>query len=341
MIGYYVHHQGRGHLHRAQSLSEVAHAELGEQVTGLSSLTRPAGWPGPWVQLPRDDRGGAVVDVTAHEQLHWVPLGDAGLRERAAAVSAWIQRARPRAVVVDVSAELAVLVRLHGVPVVSMVLPGDRTDTAHLTGFRVSSALTAAWPAEAGCHGADLTPGLPEDLRSRLQPLGAISRFACAPPGVRRPGRLRAVLLQGRGGGPTGSLTLERLHALAPQWDWRLLGSAGEWVEDPSPMVLDADVVLTSSGQGSLADVAALRRPAVVVPEDRPHGEQAAMAAALSRGDWPVVVAPSLEEAVTSGAMDRASRLDGGAWDRWCDGQGARRLASVVRSVALPPAPGD
>lgn len=39
MIGYYVHHHGSGHLHRARSLAAV----LGRPVTGLSTLPRPAG----------------------------------------------------------------------------------------------------------------------------------------------------------------------------------------------------------------------------------------------------------------------------------------------------------
>ena len=52
VIGYYVHHQGRGHLHRA--LAIAAHA--GTAITGLSSCPRPAGWPGDWIELA-DDAG--------------------------------------------------------------------------------------------------------------------------------------------------------------------------------------------------------------------------------------------------------------------------------------------
>ena len=51
MIGYYVHHLGRGHLEMARCVA----ARLTGDVTGLSSLARPAGWPGEWLTLPRDD----------------------------------------------------------------------------------------------------------------------------------------------------------------------------------------------------------------------------------------------------------------------------------------------
>ena len=52
MIGYYVHHQGRGHLSRLQAVA----AHLNTPVVGLSSLARPVGWDGDWVQLRRDER---------------------------------------------------------------------------------------------------------------------------------------------------------------------------------------------------------------------------------------------------------------------------------------------
>ncbi|MCW2817320.1 MAG: hypothetical protein JWR42_107, partial [Marmoricola sp.] len=71
MIGWYVHHQGRGHLHRAQTVVALLHARSGVEVTGLSTLPRPADWPGPWRQLPPDDAAareggtGAAVDPTA------------------------------------------------------------------------------------------------------------------------------------------------------------------------------------------------------------------------------------------------------------------------------------
>jgi len=53
VIGYYVHHVGHGHRHRALTVARA----LDEPVTGLSSLPPPPGWPGPWLQLDRDDSG--------------------------------------------------------------------------------------------------------------------------------------------------------------------------------------------------------------------------------------------------------------------------------------------
>ncbi|MCW2868645.1 MAG: hypothetical protein JWR20_2833, partial [Marmoricola sp.] len=110
MIGWYVHHQGRGHLHRAQTVAALLHARSGVQVTGLSTLERPADWPGPWVQLPPDDAappgsadGSAEAagprDATAGGALHWVPLDQPAIARRAAALSSWLAREHPELVV--------------------------------------------------------------------------------------------------------------------------------------------------------------------------------------------------------------------------------------------------
>lgn len=325
MIGYYVHHQGRGHAHRAQALA----AALDEPVAGLSSLPRPDGWLGPWVRLARDDADPAPVGVTAGGQLHWVPRGDPGLRERTAAVSAWIERTRPRLVVVDVSVEVALLVRLHGVPVVSVVLPGVRTDPAHLLGFRVSDALAAAWPA--GAH--ELTRDLPDDVAARVTCIGAVSRIQPSPPGSRRPGPRRVTVLQGQGGGVLTSRTGDRLRELAPDWEWTALGGPSGWVEDPSTVLRDADVVVTNAGQGSVADVASLRRPAVVVAAERPFAEQVATARTLAAGDWPALVLETFPESGWPDLLDRASSMDGSRWEDWCDGRAAERFARLVADV--------
>ena len=170
VVGYYVHHVGSGHRHRAQVLAARLRRD-GVAVTGLSSLPRPDGWDGDWVRLPRDDDGDPR-DVSAHGHLHWAPLLHDGTRSRAAALSAWLETARPDLLVVDVSVEVLLLARLHGIPAVGVVLPGRRDDRAHLLG----SASPRRWSGSGRAAARDMTPGLPDDLRERLVPVGALSR---------------------------------------------------------------------------------------------------------------------------------------------------------------------
>lgn len=333
MIGHYVHHHGSGHLHRAMTIAP----HLPEPVTGLSSLPRPDGWQGDWVQLPRDDSdpaGYATADVTAGERLHWVPLQDDGLRERTHALSSWIERERPSAMLVDQSVEVTLTARLHGVPVVGFTAPGHRGDPAHTLGFDVCSALVGAWPE--GCTDAML-PGVPERIRRRFTAVGGCSRFPVALP-EHRPGPGRragrhVVVIAGDGGDSFSAPALERARASTPDWTWTVLSRRlGTWHPDPAALLATADVAVIHAGQNSVAEVASLRVPAVVVPQPRPFDEQVTTATVLSEG-WPALVLDTLPDVGWSDVLEQAASLDGDAWQSWCDGRSAERVAALVRAV--------
>ncbi|TWG99593.1 putative glycosyltransferase [Nocardioides sp. J9] len=344
MIGYYVHHHGRGHLHRALAIA----AQLAEPVTFLSSLPPPAEWlarpaarRGEWVVLDRDDRGVAPADPDAGGRLHWVPVADAGLSRRMRQVSTWLDRARPRLVVVDVSVEVALLARLHGVPVVTAVLPGRRADPAHLLGFDVASEVVGFWPE--GMTDA-LLPDLPERVRRRVRAVGAVARFPVDPvapveppsPAPDEAAPRSAVLLAGAGGSALDDAAVDTVVGSTPGWRWTVLGP-GSWVDDPRPALRSADVVVTHAGQNALAEVAALRRPAVVVPQQRPHDEQVTTARALRDAGWPVLVDEQLPLDGWSARLEAAARIGGGRWTAWCDGRAAERFAAVVGAVGTEP----
>jgi hypothetical protein len=326
VIGWYIHHVGRGHLHRAQAVNR----RLGRPVTGLSSLPRPSDWHGPWVDLAADDL--TDCDATAGRQLHWAPIHDEGLRDRMATLSSWIQAARPELLVSDVSVEVTMLFRLHGIPVVSVVLPGDRGDPAHVLGYRLSHALVATWPG--GSH--DVVRGLPADISRRIDHIGGLSRLEVTRDEHRSPGPPRVVVLGGAGG---TTVTVEQLadaQRESPGWSWRVLAPppVGRWVADPAPLLRRADVVITHAGQNAVAEVAAARRPAVVVPEHRPHGEQEATARGLRGGPWPVTVLDSWPDRSWPRLLAETTALDGATWSGWCDGGAAQRFADVIERTA-------
>ncbi|MCS5721808.1 hypothetical protein N1028_15670 [Herbiconiux sp. CPCC 203407] len=344
MIGYYVHHQGRGHASRAAAVA----ARLGREVTGLSSSPRPDGWAGEWIELPRDNgpaadpgaggdaaggAGGAASDAPdAGGVLHWAPLRHEGLRRRSAAISEWIERTRPAAMVVDVSVEVALLARLHGVPVVSVVLPGERSDGPHRLGFGVSSALIAAWPPAA----TGMVRGLTASDADRLEEVGAISRKpSSTSASTLGTTALRVLVLAGAGGGGAEARVLEEARADTPDWHWDVVGgTSGRWVDDPWPLIVAADVVVAHAGQNAIAEIAAARRPAVIVPEDRPHDEQRSTAAVLRRSEWPAVVLDRFPSSGWPALLERAAAQDGALWQGWNDGLGAERAAAVIRRVA-------
>jgi hypothetical protein len=330
VIGYYVHHHGNGHLHRAMTVAR----HVPDEVTGLSSLPRPAAWTGPWVQLPRDDSAPPYdsADVTARGQLHWAPLHDAGLRARMAAVSSWIEQHDPQVLVVDQSVEICLLARLHGVPVVAFTAPGRRTDSPHQLGFDAATELVGAWPPGLTPR---LLPGLAPARADRFHAVGAVSRFTASPahlPSART--RPHAVLLAGTGGDGFTPEAVARAQAQTPDWDWTVLSrSLGSWHADPAAVLAEADVVVLHPGQNSLAEVAALRVPAVVVPAPRPFDEQHVTAAALADG-WPAVVVDAVPDLGGRDLLHEALFLDGAGWTDWCDGGAPVRIAELVGEVA-------
>ena len=322
MIGYYVHHVGSGHLRNATCVAAV----LGDDVTGLSSMPRPAGWPGAWIELERDDCGPPARDPSAHGRLHWAPVHDPGLAARMARIAAWISAAHPAALVVDVSVEVAVLARLMGVPLIVRALPGDRSDPAHQLGFSLADAILADWP-DIGALAHDLQP-----WADRTHHVGGITPFAgrsTTAPARERP---RVLVLQGSGGTTVGPAQVAAAAAATADWEWRRLGP-GAWSEDPWPELCAADVVVSHAGLSALADLAAAGRPAVIIPEDRPHDEQRVTARAVAGAGVAATAEHWPEGDQWPGLLARALAVGGSGWQRWRTDGAAQRAARVIQAV--------
>ncbi|MFJ8621983.1 glycosyltransferase [Kitasatospora sp. NPDC093550] len=329
MIGYYVHHQGRGHLHRALAVAE----HCSTPVTVLSSLERPDHWQAEWVELPRDDTPARSDDTTAHGRLHWVPVHHAGLRTRMSTVSAWIERRRPTLLVSDVSVEVTLLARLLGVPVVAVAMRGDRRDPAHELAYDIADALLAPWPA------ALPEPGWPDHWTKKTLWTGGFSRFDHRL--HRHPHHPRTVLLMlGAGGHDITEAQIDAARDATPNWHWQVLGGPAGWTPDPWPVLTSAEVIVTHGGQNAIAECAAARRPTIVLPQDRPYHEQHATARALQHAGLAVVVPdgwPAPER--WPGLLARAAAHDGRRWARYAPGDGAERAAHALERLASDRAP--
>lgn len=335
MIGYYVHHHGSGHAHRFAAVREGLPG-----LVGLGSGPRPAGVPeAEWIALPHDAEGPPGRDPTAGGTLHWAPVGHAGMRARTAALARWVEAAQPRAIVVDVSVEIALAARLLSVPTVVVAQHGDRDDEVHRLAYASAAAVAALWPA--GEREGPVAAG------ERLHEVGPISRFddrivsAGSRPTRPRSAPRRAALMLGEGGMDLPwRLVTETIERTGPGWEWTVLGHApevgglrvdGDRLWDA---LLGCDVVVATAGNNCIAEAAAARRPLILVPQERPFGEQRAHADLLERrglatvlAEWPAADAwPSLLDAV-----NRAPAPD---WAAFHDGHGAERLAAVVEEVA-------
>lgn len=328
MIGYYVHHFGQGHAETAWCIA----AQLTDEITVLSSLARPSAWPAGWVRLPRDDDAAEALKPDANGQLHWAPLGDRGLRDRMAMIARWIQDVVPSVFVVDVSVEVAALARLTGTPVVTVVLPGKRRDPAHRLCYTLADAMLAPWPAPVS---GILLDG-DSSWRRKIRHVGAFSRFdGRASQCITGTPRHSVLVLLGSGGSAISGQDLRQAAAATPGWRWAALGgTTGRWTEDPWTALCQADVVVTHAGLNSLAAVAAARKPAIVVPQARPHDEQVMTARALAQVGLAVVADRWPQPTRWPGLLRAAVELGGGRWASWSPGRGAQAAAEVIQSVA-------
>ena len=323
MIGWYIHHHGRGHLARASTIRP----HLCEQVTALSSLPAPVSHSfDQWVTLDRDDGAEPQLDPTANDRLHWVPLHHTGLAARSKQIVDWIDRNQPSAMVVDVSVEVTMLARLCGVPVIVVAAPGERDDGPHQLAYDVAAHIVAAWPRDV------YDPAFLHRHAHKTSYVGAFSRFDGA--ARSHSSDATAVVLNGGGGTALTLADVDAAQAAVRTLRWTGVGLPGQpWSPDIWAQLSRAALVVTHGGQNALADVAATGRPAVVVPQSRPFNEQFAVGEALRANGIAVIRATWPTSAEWPAVVDEALSLGGHGWSRWSSGAGSRRAAAAIATA--------
>ena len=326
MIGFYAHHHGSGHLHRCRTIMAALAERYDTEVALLSTH------PGADVVLAED--AGApdtpdTADLGAGGTLHYAPLGHEGYSARMAQIAGWVATHRPRAFYVDVSVEVAALVRLLGVPVVTLAMPGERPDPAHQLGYRQAAAVIAAWPTWVP---------LPPHLRehgARVHRVGGISRFSGAGRPPSSPPGTDIVVLAGQGGTDwpaEDSPEWDAVRAVLPGHDLVFLGGR-RVVADPLPYLAAAHVVVAAAGQNSVADLAVAEARALILPQERPFDEQGATARLLDAASLAVVAPEFPAPEAWPGLVESANSLDS-RWIRWQTSGAALRAAEVIGKVA-------
>lgn len=335
---WYVHDHGLGHLQRARCV--VPHVQRNVVVTGgpgvhdggrrafgdrfapLPSDVPPPGVdpaPGPWHHAP------AAPET----------------RARTGELARLVATHGCTTAVVDVSMEVVVLMRLLGLRVVALRQSGCRDDAAHRLGFASADAVWVPQRRhlEPGCEAAD-------GRWHFTGPFSLLDADDTTSGPAADPGRHRlVVLLVGAGGhgldvdgwrsATTGAPTGWRvvIAGATDKWDHGDVASVGR-VDPIGALLRSADVVVTSAGWASVADVAATSTRLVVVPEARPFAEQTTRAAALADAGLAIVVSQWPGPGELGGVLDHAAGLDPSRWRDVHDGQGAARGARLVEEVA-------
>ena len=138
------------------------------------------------------------------------------------------------------------------------------------------------------------------------------------------------LVMGGSGGTDVTDDRVARAAATTVGWDWTSI-SPGRWVDDPWPLLQGAGVVVSHCGQNAVAEIAAARRPAVLVPQERPFGEQRRMAHVLRKLGVPAVVLDAWPEPEPGPACSpRPPGSTPRGWALWNDGHGAERFAALL-----------
>lgn len=336
-IGYYVHHHGAGHQHRARSIAAMMQRPITLIGTGVSPMDAIDTLDLPDDRQP-DDAAFDGRDGQAHrpDALHYAPHDHPGIRARVAAIAGWIAEARPALMVVDVSVEVAMLARLCSVPTVYVRLSGDRRDPAHLDAFRGATALLAPFDRRLD------QPGLPDWVIDKTHYFAGLGQDGPAPPSDRS----GLMFVLGRGGGQVDGGRFVAIARANPDLDIAVAGDVPElpdcppnlrllgWIEDVPAAIAASRCVVGGAGDGLVGQVLATATPFICLPEPRPYGEQTAKAAALEALDaalvldaWPL---PEQWNTLVEQAVDRAARRPADLHDP----QGAAKAAAWIEALA-------
>ena len=249
-----------------------------------------------YVALRSDVDGQWPENPVVGEFLHYAPRGEHIVERFAALNRAWEQFV-PDVVMVDVSVEVALFARLSGYRVALRRMPGTRTDKAHIVGYGIADALFAYFPEALEEPGHLAEYGSKSHYFKTPQPIVAsrMNQVSGNPITGSSPGR-RRIVVQTSLGASIRLSDIEHAARSSPLWSWDVLGAVHRdtdsmpenltlhgTVQQPSLMMAEADVVLTSTGHNAVAAAAACCKPVILIPEERPFGEQLAYARMLQR----------------------------------------------------------
>lgn len=301
-IGYFVHHQGRGHAERCAAVVNALPADRPVTVFCARDDIFPPLREGvtirkiPSLFEPPADRP-ATDWIATPDTLHCAPVGWATIRQAMAVMAQWFHEADPALMISDVSAEVAQLARICSVPHVKVLQHGDRGDPGHMAAYRGAAGLLA--PFHADLAQPDW-PGWMREMTFHAPGLGVHQALPDGAAARRRlgldPDRPVAVAVSGGGGNGWADAPFGVAARSIPEMDWIVIGHIqrdwhatlpanlrlAEWVDNPLDYLAVADVILSSTGNTTCQQTLAAARPWIVVPEWRYFDEHLCKARALA-----------------------------------------------------------
>lgn len=281
-LGYYVHHDGSGHM--ARSLSIISHISTPVVLFSTLKPTEPLPRHVTYIYLPDD----AVKDYIqpAESPFLYTPYSPIIL-ERYNILLAAIQKYKIEAMFVDVSPEIVLFSKLLGLRVGTTLMHGRRNDKAHSLAYDAADLLLS--------HNAKQfdTP-INYHTQTPITYTGGISRLSKRSSHL-NPSVQNILVVTSRA---TSSLKADKIIKTAERFrrlTWNVVGAIDAPHHTPPNItfhgVVDnvisfydkADIVIGSGGNNTIMEIASQRKPFICIPDTKPYAEQSEAAQALVR----------------------------------------------------------
>jgi UDP:flavonoid glycosyltransferase YjiC (YdhE family) len=302
-IAYYVHHHGSGHVMRAIAICQALH---GCNITFLGSKLHDYQELIPThikcIHLPMDVPASTDTHYgqgNSVDCFHYAPLNIEGQRDRNRLMTHFFSKVYPLLLIVDVSAEVALLARLCSVPTIVVRQHGNRTDLPHLCAYQSASALLAPYPQ--WMHRDRDT-----NLKSKTIFTGGFSRYEPFNLTVSNEQPFLVVILTGTGGTSINHEFVKHLAILCSLWTFAVIGISDSAltnipdnvnfygrVSNPIEVLEKAQIVIGNAGHNTVMEMASLNKRFIVIPENRPFDEQLEKACILEEEGLAMVVNPN------------------------------------------------
>ena len=257
-----------------------------------------------------------------------------------------MEQTKPTAVVVDVSSEITQYLRFLGVPVISVLQHGDRTDLPHLCGYDAAYRLFAPYPERLE------SPGVPNWIRDKTIYAPGFSRYshrqetkADARAKLGMDAEKIAVVINGKGGGKYSLAEIIPAAIATPKWQWLILGKIDRgidllpdnltvlgWQEDTYLYLKAADVAIASGGHNTVMEIGTAQVPFLCIPESRPFNEQQIKAELLAKSGLCCVANTFPNAKAIESVFSQLAAIDVSRWQEFMAPDGAVRSAKAIEA---------
>ena len=324
LIGYYAHHHGSGHCRQADKLAALLPPKLRSQMTVFTSLPND-GYHFSAItdeqivrlsaedQLPEDVLLGRAGKYWQPSSLHYSPVGNRNVQMRSWQLLDEIRQRQIDLMIIDVSAEVAMLCRVASIPYLYVRLAGERDDIPHLNAFAGALGLLTPYPKALEASATldwvrqktlylDFMPNKTDELLTftafinKLMTLTTSSisiheRLSSSDNKQKIADTTIITVIKGYGGHDAIDAKLPELRRALPNALIISLGPINDearhcvdiaaHVNDVTPFIAYSDLLLMACGLNGIAQAYDYATPLVVLPDERPHREQEVMAEAL------------------------------------------------------------